>query len=49
MPSMQTLGVEEGRVEVSLTDDPRNAILICICYVKKTFGDVDLMFKIEFI
>ena len=39
-PSVKTLGVEEGRVEVSLTDD-----LYLSC--QQTFGDVDLTFKIR--
>ena len=47
-PSVQTLLVEEGRLEVSLTVDLRNAIfsrrdlsekrLICICYINKRSG-----------
>ena len=58
-PSIQTLGVEEGRLEVSLMGDLRNAIfsrknlsenkthLCLLC--QQTFRDVDLMFNIEFI
>ena len=58
-PSVQTLGAEEGRLEVSLTGDLRNAIFsrrdlseknsfrYSLC--QRTFGDVELTFKIEFI
>ena len=54
-PSVQTLGVEEGRFDVSLTGDLRNAIfsrrnlseekahLYLLC---QTFREVDLTFKI---
>ena len=44
-PSVQTLGVEEGRLVIRLTGDLRNALggncqkrLICICYVDKRSG-----------
>ena len=52
---VQTLGVEEGRLDVSLTGDLRNATvsrwdfsekkthLYLLC--QQTFGDVDLTFK----
>ena len=58
-PSVQTLGVEEGRLEVCLRGDLRNAIfsrrnlseekthLYLLC--QQTFREVDLTFKIEFI
>ena len=58
-PSVQTLGVGGGASHGKPLGDLRNATfsrrdllekrLICICYVNKTFGDVDLTFKIEFI
>ena len=59
MPSVQTLGVKEGRLMERLTGDLRNAVfsrwdlsekktyLYLLC--KPTFVDVDLTFKIEFI
>ena len=49
MPSVQTLGVKEGRLIERLTGDLRNAVfsrwdlsekkrLICICYVNQRSG-----------
>ena len=45
-PSVQTMGEEEGRLEVSLTGDLKKCHLFLARFVRKsTIGDVDLNFE----